>query len=315
MLEFLQGFAYGLFLTCIPWFLVGMVSPSLALPTERPNRVQVGVRYWLLLPFIAFLLWLTSLWGGFGPSLWGWLCGLIAVAVEIPLERRWRRGWKRFRHWRREIRQRDERAREQAQRDSEARETGSAVLDPDHPPTDADDVVMALCHAKQALLEAGRQDLAAQADRLFSRYRHVLTLIESRFDVSELAYERSCHLITEVCLGAVDTLHDMASQASSVSGVDSEFVQRRLDQESHRLTVAERVALKRRLQLVEETERHLRDLSARNESALTALDDTAVAMARLDTGRTKAKVGADQALAELRRFIDRAPRYGRRHRG
>ncbi|WP_148252719.1 cobyrinic acid a,c-diamide synthase [Aidingimonas lacisalsi] len=315
MLEFLQGFAYGLFLTCIPWFLVGMVNPSLALPTEHPNRVQVGVRYWLLLPFIAFLLWLTSLWGGFGPSLLGWLSGVVFIAVELPVERRVRRWWKRFRDWRRESYRGEELAREQARRDREAREAGSAVLDPDHPPQDADDVIMALCHAKQALRESGRDDLATQADRLYSRYRHVSALIESRFDASELTFERSRQLIIDVCLGAVDTLHDMASQASSVAGVDSDFVRRRLEREGNQLTVAERVALKRRLQLVDETERHLRDLSARNESALTALDDTAVAMARLDTGRTQAKVSADQALAELRRFIDRAPRYGRHHRG
>ncbi|MFC3282735.1 cobyrinic acid a,c-diamide synthase [Litchfieldella rifensis] len=311
MLGFLQGFAYGLFLTCLPWFLVGMVNPALVIPTEAPNRLQVVLRYWLLVPFVAFLLWLTSLWGGFGPSLWGWLGGLCAIAVELPLERRWRR-WRAERRQRRlEAQRAAEDARRRAEREREAREAGVAELDPARPPVDADEVVLALCQAKQGLLEAQRPDLATQVDRLYSRYAHVLEVLKARFDSSELAFERSRTLITEVCLGAVDNFTAMASQARGVAGVDSAFVRRRLEREGQRLTVAERVALKRRLELVEDTERHLRDLSARNESALTALDDTAVAMARIETGRPQATVAADQALADLRRFIDRAERYGR----
>ncbi|EPC02009.1 hypothetical protein L861_20365 [Litchfieldella anticariensis FP35 = DSM 16096] len=311
MFEFLQGFAYGLFLTCLPWFLAGMVNPALAAPTEAPNRLHVVLRYWLLVPFIAFLLWLTSLWGGFGPSLWGWLAGLGAIAVEIPLERRWRR-WRAERRQRRLDAQREAEAqRRRVEAEREAREAGVAVLDPSRPPVDADEVILALCRAKQGLEEVKRPDLATQADRLYSRYVHVLGVLTARFDRSELAFERSRTLIREVCLGAVDNLTAMISQARSVAGVDSAFVRRRLEREGKRLTVAERVALKRRLELVEETERHLRDLSARNESALTALDDTAVAMARIETGRPQASVAADQALADLRRFIDRAERYGR----
>ena len=59
MLEFLQGFAYGLFVTCLPWGLVGLVNPRLVLPTEQPGRFQVMFRYGLLLPFVRIVIWLT----------------------------------------------------------------------------------------------------------------------------------------------------------------------------------------------------------------------------------------------------------------
>ncbi|HET8790880.1 MAG TPA: cobyrinic acid a,c-diamide synthase, partial [Modicisalibacter sp.] len=193
----------------------------------------------------------------------------------------------------------------------EASEAGVATLDPGHPPAGADDVVLALCAAKQRLVEARQPELAVQADRLYSRYRHVMQVLLARFDASELAFERSRTLVAEVCFTAVDNLTVMASQASGIAGVDSEFVRRRLAEEHQRLSVAERVTLKRRLALVEETEHHLRDLSARNEAALTALDDAAVAMARIETGRPQASVSADQALKDLRLFVGRAERYGR----
>lgn len=309
MLGFLQGFAYGLFLTCLPWCLVGLVKPKLALPTESPDRLQVIFRYALFAPFLSFLLWLTSLWGGFGPSLGGWLAGLTAIAVEVPLERAWRR-WRARRHRQRlEARLAAEAERRRAEQEHEARERGVAVLDPADPPAGADEVVLALCRAKQGLLDVRRPDLAIQADRAYSRYAHVLDVLAARFDASELAYERARRLVREVCLGVVDSLTAMASQARGVVGLDADFVRRRLARES--LTVEERIALKRRLELIDGTESRLRHLAARNESALTLLDDAAVALARIETGRPQASVATDRALEELRRFIGRAERYGR----
>lgn len=311
MLGFLQGFAYGLFMTCLPWLLVGLVNPRLAVPVEPPGRLQVILRYALVVPFISMLLWLTSLWGGFGPTLAGWLAGLVAVPVTLPLERRLR-GWlARWRNRRQRAQQAAANARRRAAQQRDAHEADLAVLDPSQPPADADDLVLALCRTKQALIDARRPDLAVQADRVYSRYRHVLGVLGSRFDSGELAFARARGLVVEVCRGVVDTLDAMASQARGVANVDGDFVRRRLSREGSQLGPEERAALVRRLELLEETERRLRELAARNESALTVLDDTAVSMARIETGRPQASVTTEQALDELRRFVSRADRYGR----
>ena len=311
MLGFLQGFSYGLFMTCLPWLLVGLVNPPLALGTETPARWQVIVRYCLVVPFISLLLWLTSLWGGFGPSLLGWLAGIVAIPVALPLERRLRGWWRRRRERRLRV-QREAESRQRRNRQArEAHEAGVAVLDPGRPPADADSLVLAMCRAKQSLLEVDRPDLAVQADRLYSRYCHVLAVLRGRFDSGELAFERARGLVAEVCLGAVDTLDTMASQARGVASVDADFVRRRLAAHDKRLGEEERAALVRRLELVDETEYRLSELAARNESALTVLDDTAVAMARIETGRPQASLTTDRALEELRRFVEGAGRYGR----
>lgn len=311
MLGFLQGFSYGLFLTCLPWLLVGLVNPRLAVPVEPPGRLQVILRYALVVPFISLLLWLTSLWGGFGPTLTGWLAGLVAVPVALPLERRLR-GWlTRRREKRRQAVQASENARRRAQQQRDAHEADLVVLDPARPPADADDLVLALCRAKQGLVDARRPDLAVQADRVYSRYRHVLEVLGSRFDSGELAFARARGLVVEVCRAAVDTLDAMASRAGGVANVDGDFVRRRLSREGRALGAQERAALVRRLELLEETEKGLRELAARNESALTVLDDTAVSLARIETGRPQASVTTEQALEELRRFVSRADRYGR----
>lgn len=312
MLGFLQGFSYGLFMTCLPWLLVGLFNPALALPGLTPGRMQVIIRYCLVIPFISMLLWLTSLWGGFSPSLLGWLAGIVAIPVMLPIERTLR-SWLARRRARLQIKQTvSEANKRRAEEERNAYEAGVSVLDPAKPPAGADDLVLAMCRAKQSLLDVQRPDLAILADRLYSRYRHVINVLGERFHTGELAFERSRGLVTQICLGAVDTLTTMASQARGVVSVDGNYVRGRLERESKRLSEEERAALVRRLDLLVETEHRLNKLSARIESALTVLDDTAVSMARIETARPQAAVTTEKALEELRRFVEGADRYSRK---
>ena len=312
MLGFLQGFAYGLFLSCLPWFVTGMVNPGLALPTKPPRRRHVVLRYWFAVPFVAFLLWLTSLWGGFDPTLGGWIAGLLAVAVELPLERRWR-SWREARVARRRHAELEAAAtRKRAELERAQREAGMAVLDPAQPPVGADDVVKALVAAKHHLLAVRRPDLAIQTDRVYTRYARVVDNLQAKFDVRELTYERWRGLVAEVSLGTVDNFASMASLVDGIAGIDPEFVSRRLAREGERLPGEERAALEQRLELVKDTEKRLNALTANNEAALTALDNAAVAVARVETGRPQASVAADLALRDLHRYIDNAERYGHR---
>lgn len=311
MFSFLQGLAYGLFFSCLPWVMIGLINPRMALPSAPFTRLRVLIRYWLFVPFIAMLIWLTSLWGGFGPTLGGWLTGLVAIAVTIPAERAWRR-------WRLAQAERQRAAHQaalamqaQAALEREAREQGIAVLDPARPPVESDAVILALWEAKKRLLAVERPDLAIQSDRLYTRYAHVDGMLRGKFDPRELTLERSQGLVGEVARTAVDTLNTMASIARGVVGVDVDYVHRRLSQQPDRMPTEERQALTRRLALVEETEQRLRELSARNEAAITALDDAAVAIAAVETDRPQASVAADQALADLQRFAEKAHHYGR----
>ena len=94
--------------------------------------------------------------------------------------------------------------------------------------------------------------------------------------------------------------------------VDGNYVRGRLEREGKRLSDEERAALVRRLDLLVETEHRLNKLSARIESALTVLDNTAVSMARIETARPQASVTTEKALEDLRRFVDGADRYARK---
>ncbi|HRQ56613.1 MAG TPA: cobyrinic acid a,c-diamide synthase [Azoarcus taiwanensis] len=309
MLGFLQGFAYGLLISCMPWFMLGMFNPSLALGTDKPARWQVFLRYAVVLPFVGLLIWATSLWGGFEPWLSGWLAGLGAIPVGLFVERRWR-AWKRRRAEHLEATTGVKLAEaDRARKITEARETGLRELDPARPPTDADELVLALCAAKGSLLEARRPELAALADRIDGRYTRLKQIIAARFDARELAFERAEALVGDVSRGALATLQDIAVLAQSVAGIDEAFVRRRLAQQGADLGAGERATLMHRLQMLADAERRIREHTGRIEAALTAMDHAALSISAVETNRPRSPLLADEALAELRRFADNAHRY------
>ena len=309
MFDFLQGLAFGLLVSFMPWFMAGLYDPRLVVPEEVASRWQVILRYAVAMPSVAMLLLMTSFWGGFGASLGGWLVGLAAVPIELFVERRWRR-------WRAARAGRDRAAARERQRSELARARGERdllTLDPDVAPTGADTVVMQLWEVKRELVGLRRPDLAVQADRLFTRYHRALDVLDDKFDAREVTYERARGLVGEVGREATAGLGAMVELVHGSAGLDADFVRERLTRDAPRLGATERDALQRRLAIADETERRLADIAAGNEAALTALDDVAVAVARIDTGRAQGGGAGnmEQALQELRRFAECAGLYGR----
>ena len=310
MFDFLQGLAFGLLVSFMPWFMTGLYDPRLVVPEEVASRGQVILRYAVAMPSVAMLLLMTSFWGGFGASLGGWLVGLAAVPIELFVEKRWRR-------WRASRAGRERAAARERQRSDLARARGERdllTLDPALAPTDADAVVLQLWEVKRELVELRRPDLAVQADRLFTRYHRALDVLDDKFDAREVTYERARGLVGEVGREATAGLGAMVELVHGSAGLDADFVRERLEREAARLNPTEREALRRRLAIADETERRLAEIAAGNEAALTALDDVAVAVARIDTGRSQAGAAGnmEQVLQELRRFAERAGLYGRK---
>ncbi|WP_297362816.1 cobyrinic acid a,c-diamide synthase [Thauera sp.] len=308
MFDFLQGLAFGLLVSVMPWFMTGLYDPRLVVPEELASRWQVILRYAVAMPAVAMLLLMTSLWGGFGASLGGWLAGLAAVPVELFIEKRWRR-WRAGRAGRVRAEERERRRSEMA---AARRERDLLTLDADFAPTGADAVVMQLWEVKRELLGLRRPDLAVQADRLYTRYHRALDVLDEKFDRREVTYERARGLVGEVGQGAAAGLGAMVALVHGSAGLDADFVRARLEREGTSLGATERDALQRRLALADETERRLAEIAAGNEAALTALDDVALAVARIDTGRSPAPGVTEQALQELRRFAERAGLYDRK---
>ncbi|WP_409523149.1 cobyrinic acid a,c-diamide synthase [Nitrincola sp. MINF-07-Sa-05] len=301
MLSFLQGFAIGLFLMCGPWFITGLFNPGLVLPDDRADRLNVFKRYLFVIPFLSFILGLTSLWGGFGPSLAGWLSGLGALFVWVPVEHRVR-GFLNRRRLKKA--QQQAQAELQANRAAHLKEQSTATLDLDDPAEQSDPLVKSLQRCKRQLKNVAL-DLA-QPDRFYTRYITLQSLLAQRFESGELAMQRSQTLIQDVYGSVIHRLDRMVELQVQLNALDPAFIRRRLDDTT--LVGTERQALQARWALVETSKQHLDKLTADNEAALTALDTTSIALMQLQTSDPGVP-DADRVMAELDRFNQRVAQY------
>lgn len=289
MLSFLQGFAMGLVMMSGPWLLAGMVKPEWVLAEAQPRRLTVWLRYGVILPFVCLLLGLTSLWGGFGPSLAGWLSGLGVLFAWVPLERRIRRFFMR---------------RQQQKTTQAEQEQPLADLARDAASTDALPLVKQLEHLRQVLLQAGAS--SALPERFYSRYVQLQTVLRQRFQPQELAMQRAQTLVGDVYAGCLRRLQRLVDLYQHLQALDPEYIQRQLA--SPGIPAGTRDALIQRWQLVENLQQEIAMLMADAEKLLTALDSTRLALVQLQR-ETQSDQDLNQVLETLERFNQRVAHY------
>lgn len=138
-------------------------------------------------------------------------------------------------------------------------------------------------------------------------------VVEQRLNQGELAFARYRGTAEQVYLSAVDNLHDVAAALTSVKSIDVDYIDRRERELEKSPTEAgadrELVTLAERRQLMEEQRAKVSELLASNEAAMTALSNTAAALANVRTQVGHASVDSGTALAELETLAARAGRY------
>ncbi len=289
MLNFLQGFAIGLVIMSGPWLLAGLFKPEWVLPDIKPNRFKVFLRYGMAIPFTSFLLGLTSLWGGFGPSLIGWLSGLVALFVAVPIERR-------IRHYlhKRRLKRSFMNNREQV----------DVNLERDAALSDTDDIIKQLNSVRIQLTK-----LSVEVDlpeRFYSRYTKLQTVLSKRFQKEELAMQRSQSLIKDVYQSTLKQMGSFLDIHQQLSLLDLAYIQRQLSDPS--VQGVAKQALLQRQALAQTLHKESDGLLAEFEKTLTALDTTWLKLSEL--GRTHPNhQELDQVLSSLEKFNQRLTHY------
>ncbi len=289
MLTFLQGFAIGLAIMSGPWLLAGLFKPEWVLPDLKPNRFKVFLRYGMAMPFVSLLLALTSLWGGFGPSLLGWLSGLGALFVAVPIERQIRQFL-----FKRKLQRSTKLHREQL----------DVNLERDAENTQADPIVKQLNAIRTQLVKL--KLYVEVPERFYSRYVKLQTVLSKRFDPEELAMQRSQTLIKDVYKSSLKQMDSLIDILQQLELLDLNYIQHQLSDPSIKQVAKE--ALLQRRQLAEKLNLELNNLLAEFEKTLTALDATRLKLSELGRS-TVADKELDQVLASLEKFNQRLTHY------
>ncbi len=164
---------------------------------------------------------------------------------------------------------------------------------------------------KEELTELKLEQGVEQLAQLREKFESLERVLAMRFKQGELTYGRYLGTAEQVYKGAVDNLKDVAVALRSIEAIDSARLQKRLKEcERHpdENNQRECATLKERLKLHSETQKRVTDLLSLNEEAMTTLDNTAVAVSKIQSGG-KATMDVEDAMKELMELAKRAPQY------
>lgn len=153
-----------------------------------------------------------------------------------------------------------------------------------------------------------------QLKDLAEKLANLKELLKRQLAEGELTYGRYLAIAEQVYLSGIDNLQQVAMALRSVRTIDVDELDARIAELKRRKTrtsqVAEEVeSLEARRTLVVQQRAKVADLLAENERAMTQIDQTAAAIADMDTGTARASLDMETAMRELATLMRRAKDY------
>jgi hypothetical protein len=157
----------------------------------------------------------------------------------------------------------------------------------------------------------GADQAVGQLRGLREKLQSVTAVIEARLNSGELAFARYLGTAEQVYLSAIDNLHQVAISLTSVGSIDLAQIEQRLQTmpEHAAGSELERESLLQRRALALSQHDKIDLLLAQNETAMTALSNTAAALADVRTTRGHAQLDSSTAMAELEILASRAKQF------
>lgn len=163
-----------------------------------------------------------------------------------------------------------------------------------------------LIDLQKTLAAEGLDRAAEQAKRLAHKYHTVIDILNAQLAPGEMTYGRYKSVIDGAVAAARDAFERSLQVKRGMRAIDEAYIRRRLDGQDGELSPGEREALQGRLALLDQGRERLAGLAADVEAVMTALDHSAMTWSDISTGPGHSAVGHEQALEDLRQYMDRA---------
>ncbi|MGR8935207.1 MAG: hypothetical protein ACU837_12570 [Gammaproteobacteria bacterium] len=153
-----------------------------------------------------------------------------------------------------------------------------------------------------------------QLQLLDSKYRNFQDILGEKLDAAEMTYSRYLAIAEQVYLAVLDNLERVYFALKSVSTVDAEKLQQRLQnlqKDSSPYAQREYETLAKRLDLRREQLNLAETLLLENENALTEMDHITAKIAQVQISKGHADMDLQMAMDELKRLADRTADYAR----
>jgi len=174
-----------------------------------------------------------------------------------------------------------------------------------------------LQNLKNELEKNGLSDGANQLGQFTNKYRTLVEILESKFEKTQLTFSRYQGIASEVYLSGIDNLKDMLLAQKTMNSIDLNYVSDRLSKienkdTNNKAVEKEKDALLRSQYSYKLQEEKINKLMAENESALTQIDETTIAISEITkSANREAQADMENSMKLLSEMAERSKLYSR----
>jgi hypothetical protein len=174
-----------------------------------------------------------------------------------------------------------------------------------------------LFNLKDDLVKYKHAHGAKQLDQFKNKFDTLIEILKSKFDSSQLTYNRYYSIAQEVYLAGIDNLNDIVIALKAMKSIDLKYIETRRAElnkkdPSNKAVQKEMDALQRSKQSFQLQEEKINQLVAENEAALTQIDEATVAISEISKSTNKeAQTDMENSMIALAELANRTKLYSR----
>lgn len=166
---------------------------------------------------------------------------------------------------------------------------------------------------RKDLQEVDEQQGLKQIDLLQNKYDAFNGILATKFDQSEISFNRYHAMVEQVFLAVLDNLNQVANIRKGINVIDENHIANRIRQ----LKATEQTATGReeldaligRYKLLQQQRDMVQKKLAQNESAMTKMDEVMAAISIINPVQSRASMDMEDAMKELETLAKRATSY------
>ena len=167
----------------------------------------------------------------------------------------------------------------------------------------------AIANLNRELQALGEEEGKQQINLLNEKFSTFSRILGKKFQPEEITYARYLSIAEQVYLGALANLEKVSLTLQSIAAIDLAHIKAQIERHRQQKNSSTLQALQERLSLWEQQHAKALSLKNQNQIAMTQLDAVSARLADLDTSSKANTLQLDDALAELKRLIERAEKY------
>jgi len=158
---------------------------------------------------------------------------------------------------------------------------------------------------------------AKQLEQLRQKFDILNDILKSKFDVSQLTFDRYYSIAREVYLSGLDNLNDVVIAEKTLRSIDLDYIDERLKELGKENTdnmaiVKEKEALNRSKDSFSMQKQKIGKLLAENETALSQMDTATIAISEITKSKDKqGQVDMENSMKALSEMVERSKMYSR----